>query len=160
MSKKGCSAGCAHAKRALRRIGWLCQNPACAREGNVGGSHSRFPRRSRVRISQQTVHFFEQAFRQHNAVEDVTRVYDRQNPSAPRACRLTGVFLVDAYDMSAADVRHACDPYGAYDVAVKMNSHGSVTGAAERAAASMGATLKFGDLMGRSTRSDAGLTRV
>jgi hypothetical protein len=83
--------------------------------------------------------FFEQAFRQHSAVEDVTRVYDRLYPLPPRACRLTGVFLVDAYDMSAADVRHACDPYGAFDVAVKMNSHGSVTGAAERAAASMGA---------------------
>jgi hypothetical protein len=39
--------------------------------------------------------------------------------------------------MSAKDVRHACDLYGAFDVAVKMNSHGSVTGAAEMAAASM-----------------------
>jgi hypothetical protein len=46
---------------------------------------------------------------------------------------------VDAYDMSAEDARHACDPYGAFDLAVRMNSHGSVTGAAERAAASMGA---------------------
>jgi hypothetical protein len=85
--------------------------------------------------------FFEQAFRQHSAVEDVTRVYDRLYRVHRRRglADLTGVFLVDAYDMSAEDVRHACDLYGAFDVEVKMNSHGSVTGAAERAAASMGA---------------------
>jgi hypothetical protein len=85
--------------------------------------------------------FFEQAFRQHSAVEDVTRAYDRLYRVHRRRglADLTGVFLVDAYDISAEDVRHACDLYGAFDVAVKMNSHGSVTGAAERAAASMGA---------------------
>ena len=84
--------------------------------------------------------FFEQAFRQHSAVEDVTRVYDRLYRVHRRRglADLTGA-LVAAYDMSAEDVRHACDLYGAFDVAVKMNSHGSVTGAAEMAAASMGA---------------------
>ena len=74
------------------------------------------------------------------AVEDVTRVYDRLYRVHRRRglADLTGV-LVAAYDMSAEDVRHACDLYGAFDVAVKMTSHGSVTGAAEMAAASMGA---------------------
>ena len=48
---------------------------------------------------------------------------------------MTGV-LVDAYDMAAEDVWHACNLYGAFDVAVKINSHGSATGAAEVAAAS------------------------
>ena len=79
----------------------------------------------------------EQAFRRHSAVEDVTRVYDRLYRVHRRRepADLTGV-LVDAYDMSAEDVRHACNLYGAFDVAVKINSHGSATGAAEVAAAS------------------------
>jgi hypothetical protein len=60
------------------------------------------------------------------------------------------VVLADAYDMLAEDVRHASDLHGVFDVAIKMTSHGSVTGATETAAASMGAqALTFGDLMGR-----------
>lgn len=95
--------------------------------------------------------FFEQAFRQHDAVENVARLYDRVyrlHRSRSRA-DLT-IVLVDAYDMSAEDVRHARDLYGAFDVAVKMTSYGSVTSAATATAASMGAqALKFGELMGR-----------
>jgi hypothetical protein len=75
---KGDAAPDAHTQRRLfAASGGYCQNPACAREGKVGGSHSRFPRPPRVRISQQAVLFFEQAFRQHSAVEDVRCVYDR-----------------------------------------------------------------------------------
>jgi hypothetical protein len=71
------------------------------------------------------------------------RVYRRRG-----LADLTGV-LVDAYDMSAECVRHACDLYGAFDVAVKMNSHGSVTGRGDGGRVDGCVTLKCGDLMGR-----------
>jgi hypothetical protein len=60
------------------------------------------------------------------------------------------VVLVDAYDMSAEDIRNARDIYGRFDAAVKMSSYGSVTTAAAEAAESMGAeAFKLGELMGR-----------
>ena len=142
MSKRGCSAGCTHAKKALRGVGRFIARTRIA--------HARATLGNLIRAScvvpvsgyrNKQFIFFEQAFRQHSAVEDVTRAYDRLYRVHRRRglVDLTGVFLVDAYDISAEDVRHACDLYGAFDVAVKMNSHGSVTGAAEMAAASMGA---------------------
>jgi hypothetical protein len=109
---RGDEAPDAHTLRKLfAASGGYCENLACAREGNVGGSHSRFPR------------VYDRLYRVHRRRE---------------LADLTGV-LVDPYDMSAEDVRHACNLYGTFDVAVKMNSQGSVTGAAEMAAASMGA---------------------
>jgi hypothetical protein len=95
--------------------------------------------------------FFEQAFRQHGVVSNVTRVYDK----VFRLQRLRGlgdvtVALVDAYDMSAEDVRNTRDLYGKFDAAVKISSYGSITSAASDAAKMMGAeTFTFGDLMGR-----------
>jgi len=60
------------------------------------------------------------------------------------------VALVDAYDMSAEDVRNTRDLYGKFDAAVKISSYGSITSAASDAAKMMGAeTFTFGDLMGR-----------
>jgi hypothetical protein len=99
--------------------------------------------------------FFERALSQHGAVRDVTRLYDR----AFRLHRHRGlpdvtVVLVDAYDMSAEDVRNARDLYGNFDVALKMSSYGSVTSAAAEAAESMGAeAFKLKELMGRLNRT-------
>jgi hypothetical protein len=60
------------------------------------------------------------------------------------------VALVDAYDMSAEDIRSTRDLYGRFDAAVKISSYGSITTAAQEAAASMGAeAFKFGELMRR-----------
>jgi hypothetical protein len=95
--------------------------------------------------------FFERAFRQHSAVEGVTRVYDKvfQLHRRRQLADIT-VVLIDAYDMSAEDVRRARELYGRFDAAVKISSYGSVTTAAHTAAASMGAeAFKFGELMGR-----------
>jgi len=99
--------------------------------------------------------FFEQAFTQHSAVRKVTRVYDRlYHLERRRNLSDIMVVLVDAYDMSSEDVRHARDVYGRYDAAVKMTSYGSVTISAREAAESMGAgAFKFGELMGRLNRS-------
>lgn len=99
--------------------------------------------------------FFERAFRQHSAVRRVTRLYDRLYHLERRSDRpdMT-VVLVDAYDMSAEDIRHARDLYGKFDAALKMTSYGSVTTAAREAAESMGAeAFKFGELMGRLNKS-------
>lgn len=95
--------------------------------------------------------FFERAFRQHTAVSDVTRLYDRVF-QLHRYRRLSDVkvVLIDAYDMSAEDIRNAYDLYGRFDAAVKMSSYGSVTTAASDAAGTIGAeAFKFGELMGR-----------
>jgi hypothetical protein len=95
--------------------------------------------------------FFERAFRQHTAVHEVTRLYDK----VFQLHRLRGlpdvtVVLIDAYDMSAEDIRNARDQYGHFDAAVKISSYGSVTTAASGAAESMGAeAFRFGELMGR-----------
>lgn len=95
--------------------------------------------------------FFEQAFRQHSAVEGITRLYDRVFQLHRRhGLADCTVALVDAYDMSAEDIRHTRDLYGPFDVAVKMSSYGSITTAATDAAKSMGAeALNFRMLMGR-----------
>lgn len=95
--------------------------------------------------------FFEGAFRQHTAVHNVTRVYDRvfrlhRNRGLPDFT----VVLIDAYDMSAENVRNARALYGKFDAAVKMSSYGSITTAASEAAEAIGAeTFKFGDLLRR-----------
>jgi hypothetical protein len=95
--------------------------------------------------------FFERAFRQHSAVREITRLYDRVfQLHRDRGLPDVTVVLVDAYDMSAEDIRNARDIYGRFDAAVKMSSYGSVTTAAAEAAESMGAeAFKLGELMGR-----------
>ena len=92
--------------------------------------------------------FFHQAIRQHSNVHSVTRLYD----AVFEAHRYDGenriIALVDAYNMSAEDVRNARDRFGKFDVALKMSSYGSVTSAAEDTAASIGAeALTLRDLM-------------
>ena len=139
---RGDAAPDAHTQRKLfAASGGLLPEPGLRTRGQRWGISFALPASSPCPdIATSSSIFFEQAFRQHSAIEDVTRVYDRLYRVHRRRglADLTGV-LVAAYDMSAEDVRHACDLYGAFDVAVKMNSHGSVTGAAEMAAASMGA---------------------
>lgn len=95
--------------------------------------------------------FFEQIFRQHSAVKSVDRLFDRKYLlHRYRDLPELLVVLVDAYDLSAEDVRRARDLYGHFDVALKMTSYGAVTSAAQEAADAMGAqALKLGDFMGR-----------
>ncbi|MBB4381083.1 hypothetical protein SAMN05216573_102481 [Bradyrhizobium sp. Rc3b] len=99
--------------------------------------------------------FFERAFEQHGAVRAVERLYDRVfKLHRYRGLKAITVVLVDAYDMSAEDVRNARETYGRFDAAVKISSYGSITTAAKEAAASMEAeAFKFGDLMGRLNKA-------
>ena len=98
--------------------------------------------------------FFERAFRQHSAVGDVSRLYDKSFLlHRVRGLPDVTVVLVEAYDVSAEDIRNARDLYGRFDAAVKTTSYGSITTAAKQAAASIGAEVfKFRDLLGRLNR--------
>jgi hypothetical protein len=95
--------------------------------------------------------FFERAFRQHTVVRDVTRLYDRAYQlHRRRGLPDVTVVLVDAYDVSAEDIRHARDLYGRFDAVAKMTNYGSITSAAREAADTIGAgVFKFGDLLRR-----------
>lgn len=98
--------------------------------------------------------FFDRAFRQHTAVCEVTRLYDKVfQLHRRRKLSSISVVLVEAYDLSAEDIRKARDLYGQFDAAVKMTSLGAITTAAREAAASIGAEVfTFGELLGRLNR--------
>ncbi|TFZ37802.1 hypothetical protein EWW49_00360 [Pseudomonas syringae] len=94
--------------------------------------------------------FFHDGISQHSNVKDVKYLYDR----VFEAHRYNGdpliIAMVDAYNMSAEDVRGALTRYKKFDVAVKTTSYGSITSAASQAAASFGAqALMYGDLLRR-----------
>jgi hypothetical protein len=97
--------------------------------------------------------YFITAMEQHKNVSAVSYVYD----SVFRADRWNGasvtVAVVDAYNMSAEDVRNARTRVGHFDVVVKSSSLGSISPQAEAAAVSMGAeALTFRELMLRLTK--------
>jgi hypothetical protein len=94
--------------------------------------------------------YFITAMEQHSNVSGVSYVYD----SVFEAHRKTGaslaVAVIEAYNMSAEDVRNAKARLGHFDVVVKSSSYGSITSQAKAAADSIGAeALTFGDLMRR-----------
>lgn len=94
--------------------------------------------------------FFINAMKQHANVSSVSYVYDRVFKVNQRIGTGLIVSVIDAYNMSAEDVRNARDKFGRFDVVVKSSSYGSITGQAEAAAKSMGAqALTFRQLMGR-----------
>lgn len=94
--------------------------------------------------------FFLNSIRQHGNVVDVSYVYQ----SVFRATRKIGVPLtiavVEAYNLSAEDVRNARSKFGEFDIVVKSSSYGGVTNSAIEAARSIGAeAVVFKDLMKR-----------
>lgn len=92
--------------------------------------------------------FFEQAIRQHSNVTSVTRIYDEVFDAHRQKGQTLRIALIDGYHVSAENVRNARDRFGQFDIAVKKNGYGSVTDAAEQAAASMGAqAVTFKGLM-------------
>ena len=113
---------------------------------------SRQDRVSSYRFSQYQ--FVEDGLRQHSAVREVTRLFDRKFLVVRNRLPDITVVLVDAYEMSAEDVRAARQQYGRFDAALKMTSYGGVTTAAKEAAATMGGgAFLWRDLMGRLNKS-------
>lgn len=94
--------------------------------------------------------FFINAMKQHKNVANVSYIFN----NVFRADRKVGtsliVAVIDAYNMSAEDVRNAKTRLGNFDVVVRSTSYGSVTSQAEEAAKSIGAqALTFRQLLGR-----------
>ncbi|TDW62808.1 hypothetical protein EDF57_107206 [Novosphingobium sp. PhB55] len=85
--------------------------------------------------------FFERGIRQHSKVHAVTRIYDEVFDARLLNGTTRRIALVDGYHVSAEDIRNARDRFGKFDIAVKKTSYGSITDAAEEAAASMGANV-------------------
>lgn len=94
--------------------------------------------------------FFIRAMKQHSNVSSVTYRYETVFKVDRRSGASLVVAVIDAYNMSAEDVRNARDRFGHFDVVVKASSYGSITPQAEAAATSMGAqALSVGDLLRR-----------
>jgi hypothetical protein len=94
--------------------------------------------------------FFINAMRQHSNVSSVSYVFDRVLRADRKVGHSLTVAVVDAYNLSAEDVRNARDRYGDFDIVVKASSHGSITHQADEAAQSMKVeALTFGELMRR-----------
>lgn len=93
--------------------------------------------------------FFINAMKQHGNVSGVSYVYERVFKADRKIGSSLTVAVIDAYNMSAEDVRNARDRFGHFDIVVKSSSHGSITHQADAAAKSIGAdALTFGQLMG------------
>lgn len=92
--------------------------------------------------------FFINAMKQHRNVSRVSYVYDSVFKADCRTGQSVVVAVVDAYNMSAEDVRNARDRFGRFDVTVKSTSYGSITSQAHEAAKSIGAhAMTFSELM-------------
>ncbi len=94
--------------------------------------------------------FFYTAICDHTNVSGITMTYDKVfRVERYRGEPLT-IAMVNAYNVSAEDIRNARALYGDFDIAVKVNGYGSVTTAAQQAAATFGAqALTFGEMMSR-----------
>jgi hypothetical protein len=94
--------------------------------------------------------FFIDGITQHSNVSSVSYVYDRVFQANRKVGPSLVIAVIDAYNMSAEDVRNARTRLGHFDVVVKVSSYGSITSQAEAAAKSIGAqALTFRELMVR-----------
>jgi len=101
----------------------------------------------------RNMRFFINAMEQHENVSTVSYVYDSVFRVDRRCGSSLTVAVIDAYNMSAEDVRNARTRVGHFDIVVKASSYGSITEQAESAAESMAAqALTFRGLMQRLAR--------
>ena len=130
-----------------------CVHAASAAFGKVGDVSRAASTKDAGSYRDNGMGFFIKAMRQHSNVFSIEYVYDKVfNANRKVGGRLI-VAVVDAYNLSAEDVRNAKDQFGHFDVIVKASSHGSITRQAEAAATSLGAqTLSFGELLQRLTK--------
>lgn len=94
--------------------------------------------------------FFITSMEQHSNVIDVSYVNNNVFIVDRRKGDSLTVAVIDAYNMSAEDVRDARTKLGHFDIVVKSSSYGSITEQAKTTAESMSVeALTFGNLMGR-----------
>lgn len=97
--------------------------------------------------------FFTNAFWQHDNVVDVSYVFRNVFKVERRRGRELIVAIIDAYNMSAEDIRNARRMFGHFDIALKSTSYGGITSTAINAAKSIGAeALTFGEVLARLAR--------
>lgn len=127
-----------HIHSASAAFGVLGDVSRAAATGNVGSFRDK------------KMGFFINAMEQHSNVSSVSYVYDRLFSVEREKGPGITVAVIDAYNMSAEDVRNARTQLGHFDILVKSTSYGAVTHQAVAAAKSIGAeALTFGELMGR-----------
>lgn len=98
----------------------------------------------------KNMNFYTNAFWQHSNVTDVSFVYQTVLKVERRRGQSLTIAIVDAYNMSAEDIRNTRDCVGHFDIALKSTSYGGITSNAASAAESMGAeALMFGEVMAR-----------
>lgn len=101
----------------------------------------------------KNMEYFITAMQQHQNVKNVSYVYDNVFLVERKRGKSLTVAVIEAYNMSAEDVRNARTKFQDFDIVVKSTNYGSITNEAEEAAKSIGAeALKFGELMGRLNR--------
>lgn len=99
---------------------------------------------------EKNMEFFINAMKQHSNVSNVSYVYETVSKADRKIGASLIVAVIEAYNMSAEDVRNAKARFGHFDVVVKSSSYGSITDQAQAAAKSIGAqALTFRQLMGR-----------
>ncbi len=92
--------------------------------------------------------YFITSMKQHGNVLNVSYIYDSVFQAKRRVGKDLIVAVINAYNMSAEDVRNTKNRIGQFDVVVKSTSYGSITDQAKEAAESMGAhALTFKELM-------------
>lgn len=92
--------------------------------------------------------YFYRAIAQHSNVQSIELIYESVVVAHRRKGKDLTIAFVDAYNMSAEDVRNAVDQLGHFNVIVKMSNYGSITSTAAAAATSIGVqALDFKGLM-------------
>lgn len=116
--------------------------------GKFGDVDRAAASKAAVSFRDKNMGFFINAIEQHENVASVSYVYDSVLRVDCRGGVSLNVAVIDAYNMSAEDVRNAKSRVGDFDVVVKSSSYGSISEQAAAAAETMGAqALKFGELM-------------
>ena len=102
-------------------------------------------------IQKKEYKFVEEGLLKHSNVLRLERLYDR----VFRIHRKSGlttftITLINSYETSGEEVRHAIATYGNFDGILKTNPNGNPTGKAYGAAAEINADIyKWGELLGR-----------
>lgn len=121
--------------------------------GTLGDISRAADTKAANRFRDRNMGFFINAIQQHGNVTSVSYVYNNVFKVSRRRGESITVAVIDAYNMSAEDVRNTRTRVGHFDVVVKSSSYGSITEQARAAAQSMGAqTLTFGELMQQLAR--------
>lgn len=98
-------------------------------------------------------HFIERGLKQHSRVANYKRLHDRLYAIGRwQFDSLTAVFL-NAYELTADQLRTARDRYGIFDMVVVTNPNGRVTSSALNVAGGLGCKIyKWGEFLGALNR--------